>query len=125
MAVCAQAATDRQCMGKELGLDFAILGPLQVTGADGPIALRAKPRSLLAALLLAHREGAVARERLIDALWGEEPPATATKALQVYVSQLRRALGPDRIATHQPGYAVVIEPHELDLVRFEALVAQA
>ena len=108
-------------------MDFAILGPLRVGGPDGPIELpAAKQRALLAALLLAHREEAVSPARLIDVLWGEDPPATAAKALQVHVSRLRHALGPDDpIVTHASGYAIALEPGELDLERFESLVAQA
>ena len=65
-------------------------------------------------------------ERLIDVLWGEDPPATAAKALQVHVSRLRHALGPgDPIVTRASGYAVALEPGALDLERFETLVARA
>ena len=65
-------------------------------------------------------------ERLTDALWGEEPPATAPKALQVYVSQLRRALGPGQpIVTRGAGYAIEFEPGQLDLERFETLTDAA
>ncbi|WP_051325175.1 BTAD domain-containing putative transcriptional regulator [Candidatus Solirubrobacter pratensis] len=108
-------------------MEFAILGPLRVVGADGPIELKApKQRALLAMLLLTHGEDAVSSDRLIDVLWGERPPATAGKALQVYISQLRRALGPGNpIVTHGSGYAVELEPGQLDLDRFEALVAGA
>jgi predicted ATPase/DNA-binding SARP family transcriptional activator len=109
-------------------MEFAILGPLRVVGADGrAIELKApKQRALLATLLLAHREDVVSADRLIDVLWGEDPPATAGKALQVYVSQLRRALGDaNPIITRANGYAVELEPGQLDLDRFEALVEQA
>ena len=108
-------------------MEFAILGPLRVVGPDGPIELgAAKQRALLAALLLARREEAVPADRLIDVLWGDEPPATAAKALQVHVSRLRHALGPgDPIVTRASGYAVALEPGQLDLERFEALVARA
>ena len=78
-------------------MDFAILGPLRVGGPDGAIEIGApKQRALLATLLLAYREDAVSIARLIDVLWDEDPPATAAKALQVHVSQLRRALGAGR-----------------------------
>ena len=63
--------------------------------------------------------------RLIDALWDEEPPATASKALQVHVSHLRRAIGADTIVTRANGYAIELEPGQLDLERFETLVARA
>jgi DNA-binding SARP family transcriptional activator len=108
-------------------VDFAILGPLRAVGEQGPIELNAaKQRALLAMLLLAHRDGAVSPERLTDVLWGEDPPATANKALQVHISQLRRALGPEQpIVTRPSGYAVALEPGQLDLERFEALVERA
>src|SRR4051794_41816811 len=105
-------------------MDFSILGPLRVQGPDGPIELKApKQRALLTMLLLSHREDAVSAERLIDVLWGENPPPTAGKALQVYVSQLRRALGPDNpIVTRPSGYAIRLGDGRLDLDRFERLV---
>ena len=98
---------------------YAILGPLRVEAVE---LKAAKQRSLLAALVLA-REGGMTLTRLIDVLWDEEPPATARKALQVYVSELRRALGADAIVTRGSGYA--IGPGTSDLERFEALVARA
>jgi predicted ATPase/DNA-binding SARP family transcriptional activator len=106
---------------------FALLGPLRVEGEAGPIEIGApKQRALLAMLLLSHRDAAVPAERLVDVLWGENPPQTAAKALQVHVSQLRRTLGPGNpIVTRGAGYAVEIEPGRLDLERFEALLAAA
>ena len=108
-------------------MEFAILGPLRAVGAHGPIELKApKQRALLATLLLAHGEGVVSAERLIDAIWGDEPPATASKALQVHVSQLRRVLGAGQpIVTRPTGYAVRLASGQLDLERFRTLVADA
>jgi predicted ATPase/DNA-binding SARP family transcriptional activator len=107
-------------------MHYAILGPLRVEGAEGAIELKAaKQRALLAFLLLSHREEGAPMTRLIDVLWGDHPPATATKAVQVYVSQLRRTLGPSAIVTRSSGYAVDLEPGQLDLERFETLVARA
>src|SRR3954451_1168967 len=107
-------------------MEFAILGPLRVIGPDGPIEIKApKQRSVLAMLLLEHRQDVVSAERLIDVLWGEHPPATATKALQVLISQLRRVLGADTIVTRSGGYAIELGDGALDLQRFEALVARA
>src|SRR5262249_37303284 len=105
--------------------EFRLLGPLEAE-VDGKPALlaAAKPRALLALLLL-ERNRVVSTERLIDELWGEEPPAQATKTLQVYVSQLRKALGPDRLVTRPPGYLFRIDDDELDLDRFERLTAEA
>src|SRR4051812_6429554 len=108
-------------------MEFAILGPLRVGGPAGVIELRApKQRALLAMLLLSYREDAVSSGRLIDVLWDEDPPPTANKALQVHVSQLRRALGPENpVVTRSSGYSVTLAPGALDLERFETLVAQA
>ncbi len=107
-------------------MKFAILGPLRVTGPDGPIEINApKQRALLAMLLVSHRSDVVSAERLIDVLWDENPPPTAAKALQVHISQLRRALGAATILTRPTGYAMKLEPGQLDLERFETLVEQA
>ena len=104
-----------------------MLGPLLVRGAGGPVTLpSAKQRALLATLLLETSSGLVSTDRLIDELWGEEPPATAGKALQVHVSQLRRSLGPEQpIVTRPTGYAIQIDGEALDLTRFEAFLGQA
>jgi DNA-binding SARP family transcriptional activator len=79
----------------------------------------------LLALLLLHANRVVSRDRLIDELWDGSPPETASTALQVHVSQLRKALGHDAIATQAPGYMVAVEPGALDLERFEHLVKEA
>jgi predicted ATPase/DNA-binding SARP family transcriptional activator len=108
-------------------LDFGVLGPLLVTRPEGPIELKAdKQRALLAVLLLAYREESVSPARLVDELWGNDPPATAAKAVQVHLSRLRSALGDEQpIITRPSGYAVRIEPAQLDLARFETLSERA
>ena len=74
-------------------IEFRILGPLEVVENGRPVIVGApKVRALLAVLLL-HRGEVVSTDRLIDALWGERAPATAAKTVQVYVSNLRKALG--------------------------------
>ncbi len=81
-----------------------------------------RQRALLARLLLdANR--VVSVERLIDDLWGEQIPPTAPKMVQVYVSKLRKALPEGTLETHTPGYIVRTEGSELDLRRFEQLLA--
>jgi predicted ATPase/DNA-binding SARP family transcriptional activator len=67
----------------------------------------------------------VPRDRLVDALWGAEPPRSAVSSLQVYVHGLRKTLGAERIARHGAGYRLALEPRELDLARFERLVERA
>jgi DNA-binding SARP family transcriptional activator/tetratricopeptide (TPR) repeat protein len=75
---------------------------------------------LLARLLLSANE-VVSTHRLIEDLWDGEPPETAGKALQVYVSQLRKLLGKDRLQTKAPGYLLRVESNELDVERFRRL----
>src|SRR5213596_1254069 len=104
--------------------EFRVLGPVEASVEGEPIALpAAKPRALLAALLL-DRNRVVPVSRLIDDLWGEVPPETAMKALQGYVSQLRKAIGPERLLTRPPGYELRVEDGELDLDRFERLARE-
>src|SRR6186713_2270928 len=106
-------------------MEFRILGPLEVLEEDRPVALGgSKQRALLASLLLRANE-VVSRDRLIDELWGASPPATAPTALQVYVSQLRKALGRELILTQPPGYAIPVGDGERDLQRFESVVTTA
>ena len=119
-------------MGDATRLEFGILGPLEVLwGAESRTPSAAKQRALLALLLL-NANSAVSADRLIDELWGEDAPATAQSALQVHVSQLRRVLEPNRaqgdahevVLTRPPGYVVRIAPDQLDLHRFERLLAE-
>ena len=106
-------------------MEFRLLGPVEVVGDGGAVALGGpKQRALLAELLL-RRGSAVPRERLVDALWGDQPPASAISSLQVYVHGLRRAVGTDRFETRGNAYRVCVEPEELDVARFERLLAEA
>ncbi len=96
-------------------MEFRILGPLEVGGEPfhgGP-----KPRALLVSLVLA-RGSPVSRERLVDAVWGERPPASAAHALQVYVSELRKA--GIEIERHGDGYR--LHADWLDAAEFEGLL---
>ncbi|MDX6370765.1 MAG: hypothetical protein QOG93_2267 [Gaiellaceae bacterium] len=90
-----------------------------------PVGLGAPKQRALAAVLLLSANEVVARDRLIDELWGGAPPRSAAQSLQVYVHGLRQALGADRIETHGTGYRLRVEPGELDLERFDRLVAGA
>jgi class 3 adenylate cyclase len=104
---------------------FRLLGSLEIDEvADEALLRRAKPRALLAMLLLSANRP-VGTDRLVAGLWGEEEPPTALGALQNYVSQLRKALGREVVVTKAPGYMAVVGPDELDVERFERLVAEA
>jgi predicted ATPase/DNA-binding SARP family transcriptional activator len=81
-----------------------------------------RPRTLLAALLLAANR-TVSAERLIDAVWGESPPPSAGHALSVYVSALRKTFGDGNLRREASGYVLKVDPQRLDAIRFEALLA--
>jgi YVTN family beta-propeller protein len=112
-------------------MDFRILGPLEVSDhGREPVIAPGKQRALLAILLL-HANEVVSSDRLIEELWGEQPPATAAKSLQVHVSRLRSALGGERangadsvVVTRGGGYLVRVGPGQLDLERFERLLGE-
>jgi DNA-binding SARP family transcriptional activator/tetratricopeptide (TPR) repeat protein len=114
-------------------LEFSLLGPLEVTGEGGPVDLGAPKHRALLTLLLLEPGRVVSVDRLIDLLWHGEPPAAATATLQAYVSNLRRALEPDRkagapatlLVTRPPGYVLDITPEQVDVVRFERNLAAA
>jgi len=100
---------------------------VEATVDEQPVAIGAgKPRALLAMLALS--EGTpVSSEALIDGLWGEAPPATANKMVQVYVSQLRKAFRGNgngaEIVTRGHGYELRLGGGEVDAHRFERLIA--
>ena len=100
-------------------MEFRILGPLEVTADGREIALGGTRQRAVLAILVLHRGEVVSVDRLIDALWGERPPATATKTVQVYVSRLRKALGEEGlIATRSGGYVLDTSPDDVDAERF-------
>ncbi|MFJ4969629.1 AfsR/SARP family transcriptional regulator [Streptomyces sp. NPDC088755] len=107
---------------------FGVLGPLAVWDGEGREVRvpEAKVRALLADLL-ANDGGPVSADRLIDDLWGDAPPGRPAGALQAKVSQLRRAIGRDRVVRRPPGYLLRLDPadDEVDAVRFRALVTGA
>ncbi len=105
-------------------MEFRILGPLEVIDEGRPVVLQRGKQLALLAYLLLHPNELVSADRLIDALWGHQPPPTAAKILQNAISQLRRALGEDRLVTQPPGYRFRLEQGELDLHRFEQLAQE-
>src|SRR3954467_1077047 len=80
-----------------------------------------KQRAPPAALAL-HRGEAMNAERLIDVLWGDEPPGNPANALQALIANLRRALGAEAVTRTDAGYSLAIAPDDVDIVRFEHLV---
>ena len=105
-------------------MEFRILGPLEVRDGKRAVALGRGRQQALLALLLLHPNETLSSERLVEELWGERAPATAPKVIQNHVSTLRRALGDGRLVTRGSGYALLVESDELDVERFEALLAE-
>ena len=85
-------------------LEFRILGPLEVSDETGPLLLGGLKQRTVLALLLLEAGRVVSQDRLIYSLWVKTPPRTAVTSLQNFVSQLRKALGPEILETKSPGY---------------------
>jgi peptide/nickel transport system substrate-binding protein len=103
-------------------VEFAVLGPVEARVDGQPLPIGGPKQRAVLAILLLHGNRPVSRDRLIEGLWGESPPRSSAHTLDDYVSRLRRTLGADRIERHPAGYVIQVEPGELDLERFEALL---
>lgn len=97
-------------------MQFRILGPLEVTRGESPVAIGTPRQRTLLALLLIRPGQVVSTDRVADELWDAAPPETARHTIQAYVHRLRKALGPDgwRLDTRPPGYRLEVSPGELD-----------
>ena len=107
----------------ESALDFRILGPVEAARDGRPISLGGPRQRTLLALLLVEAGRPVSVDTLSDELWAGAPPAGGAKALRVYVSRLRTALGDESLAARPPGYALQVEDEQVDSRRFEQLLA--
>ncbi|HEY8315246.1 MAG TPA: BTAD domain-containing putative transcriptional regulator [Gaiellaceae bacterium] len=105
-------------------MEFGVLGPLRVVDDAVDVPLTARRHRALVATLLLRRGKAASAGALIESIWGEDAPASAPSVLRLYVSQVRRLLPPGRFTHSQDGYALVVEPGELDLDVFERLLAR-
>jgi DNA-binding SARP family transcriptional activator len=104
-------------------IEFRVLGSFEVADGDLPLAVGSPQQRALLAVLLLCRGEPVSSDRLIDALWGERPPASAVKIVQGYVSGLRRVLGDGMLVTRGRGYQLRAEAGQTDAERFESLAA--
>jgi predicted ATPase/DNA-binding SARP family transcriptional activator len=110
-------------------LEFRILGPLEASRGGRSLLPRGPGQQALLASLLLNANHVVPRSQLVDDLWGEDPPESAAKMVQMYVSELRKLLEPEAPAgeawhllqTRAPGYMLQIEPDQLDAHRFARL----
>jgi DNA-binding SARP family transcriptional activator len=106
-------------------LDVRVLGPLELERDGTRVELAAPRQRETLVLLLLEANRVVAADRLLDVLWGEQPPPTALASLRNTISQLRKELGADAIETRPPGYLLRIDENRVDLARFERRVAAA
>src|ERR671936_2336028 len=106
-------------------MEFRILGPLEVRRGDRVLPLPGARQRALLSILLLHANELLPASVLIELLWGDRPPPSATKALQVHISELRKLLGKESIETRAPGYVLRVEPGALDLEQFERLLHEA
>lgn len=110
-----------------------VLGALEAENDSGVVDLGGPRQRAVLALLLVARGDVVPVDRLIDDLWHGEPPPRAVGALQAYISNLRRALEPDRpprspptvLVSRAPGYAIALPSSSVDAWQFEDLVRSA
>jgi DNA-binding SARP family transcriptional activator/tetratricopeptide (TPR) repeat protein len=110
------------------GLRFYLLGPLAVERDAAVVPVNAGMQRALLAVLLLNAGRVVSVDELAEALWGASPPPSARVSVQNLVSRLRRVLGDgghSLIASRPPGYLVTVDADELDVSRFEALLASA
>src|SRR6476619_4554620 len=115
--------------GAEAAMEFRILGPIELRVNDVPLPLGGPKQRALLALLFLRSNTVVPRDVLIDALWGEQPPATAAHTLDAYIHRLRKLLrgeelGEPRLLTRAPGYLLRVAPDELDVERFQRLLEE-
>jgi len=101
-------------------MGIAVLGPVTWDGSA-----RLSPRDRVVLAVLATRPGhPVAPDRIVDALWGDTPPATAGKVLQGCIARLRKVMGKEAIETSTQGYALTLPSDEIDSMQFERLVSR-
>src|ERR1700689_3444316 len=105
-------------------MEVRLFGELEAVAAGVPVPGRGAKQRALLALLALQRGQPVSADRLIDVLWGDGHAANPANALQAQIGQLRRTLGPAAVLTTEAGYPLAAGPDEVDVVRFERLVAK-
>src|SRR5688500_4804836 len=109
-------------------MEIRVLGPVELELGGRRLRLGGPKQRALLSLLALNANLTVSVDRLIEGLWGEEPPASAAKMVQLYVSQLRKLLAEEagaEIVTHGRGYELRLDHEAVDAARFERLVAEA
>ncbi|MFG3691731.1 BTAD domain-containing putative transcriptional regulator [Micromonospora sp. NPDC047740] len=104
-----------------MGVQFRVLGPLEVLDNTEWRRLGASKLRLMLAVLLVEANRVVAQDRMAECLWGERPPQTVGNQIHGYAARLRRLLGADRLVTQPPGYRLCVATQDTDLGQFTAL----
>jgi DNA-binding SARP family transcriptional activator/tetratricopeptide (TPR) repeat protein len=105
-------------------MEFRLLGPVEVVDGGGPVRLAGRRERCILALMALAAGRVVSVDRLVDAVWERDPPETARRQVHTCISLLRKALG-SVVETRGPGYLLRVEPADIDVARFDALVAAA
>ena len=105
-------------------MEVRLFGELEALAGGVPVPVRGAKQRALLALPALRRGQPVSADRLIDLLWGDRQAANPANALQAQIGQLRRTFGPTAILTTEAGYALTAGPGEVNVVRFEQLVAK-
>src|ERR1700752_1879661 len=105
-------------------MQLKLFGEVEALAGGVPVPVRGVRQRARLALLALQRGQPVSADRLIDLLWGDGQAANPANSLQAQIGQLRRTLGPGAILTSEAGYALTAGPDEVDVVRFERLVAK-
>lgn len=106
-------------------VDLRILGSLEALDEEREIPLGGGRQRSVLAILLIHHGTVISVDRIVDLLWGERPPDTAAKTVQVYISRLRKELGEGLLLTRGGGYVLELDPEQLDAERFERAASEA
>jgi LuxR family maltose regulon positive regulatory protein len=105
-------------------MEIRLFGELEALDGGVPVPVRGARQRALLALLALRRGQPVSADLLIEVAWGDRQAANPANALQTEIGELRRTLGPTAILTSEAGYALAAGPDEVDVVRFERLVAK-
>jgi DNA-binding SARP family transcriptional activator len=112
-------------------MELRMLGPLEVRGVGGPLALGGVQQRAVLAMLALRLNEVVSTDFLVDGLWGDQAPASAVNIVQGYISRLRKVLqaeeasdgvGAAVLFRRGPGYLLELDPERVDLYRFQRLV---
>jgi DNA-binding SARP family transcriptional activator len=105
-------------------LRFRVLGPVEVVVGGSVVPVGGPRAGSILSVLLVEAGTIVSRDRLIDEVWADDPPATAVSAIQVHISGLRKLVG-TALRTYGTGYALHVTPEQVDAATFEALLGEA